>query len=245
MRIWTVLCLLALAAPGHADTLFGIYAGYGTWHHDSTGDITAGTDAIDVEEDISLGDDQDDLYYLAVEHGVPFLPNVRAQHMSYSSNGVAEAGRTIEFNGLTFQPPTAIETDISVQQTDLILYYEVLDNVVSWDVGLGARQIDGSVKMGSSLARTTIDFDGTIPIAYTRFRMELLAGWWASADAMGVSYQDNELLDGSVMLGWESPYGLGLEAGFKWVRLRLDDLDDVTAAQLDFQGPYAALNYHF
>ncbi len=245
MHRWIIVLAFCLATPAQADTLFGIYAGYGSWHHDSTGDINASGLDLDMEEDLALGDDQDDLYYLALEHGIPFLPNVRAQHSSFGSDGAAEASRTLEFNGLTIQPPTGFETDIFVEQTDLILYYELLDNVVSWDVGLGARKLEGSIDMRTSLARTSVEFEGTIPMVYTAFRLEMLAGWWAAAEAQGVSYDGNELLDGSVKLGWESPIGLGLEAGFKWVRIKLDDVDDITNASIDYQGPFAALNYHF
>ena len=245
MRKWTVLLVGLLALPAHADTIFGVYVGYGSWKHDSTGDVNASGSTLDLEDDLALGDDQDGIYYLALEHPIPFVPNIRAQRSSFGTDGAAEAGRTLTFNGLTFQPPTGIQTDIFVEQTDLILYYELLDNVLSWDLGLGARKLDGSVEIGSSLASTEVDFDATIPIVYTAVRMELLAGWWAAAEAMGMSYSDSELIDSNVKLGWESPWGLGLEAGYKWISLELDDVDEITNASIEFQGPYAALNYHF
>ena len=247
MRKWTLLvaCLVCFAAPARADTLFGIYAGYGSWHHDSTGDISSAGDGLDLEADLALGDDEDDVYYIELEHSLPLLPNIRAQHSSYGSDGAAEAGRTLVFNDLTLNPPAGFETDIFVEQTDLILYYKLLDSVVGLDVGIGARSAEGEVTIRSSLASTEVDFDETLPLLYTRVRMDLLGGWWASADVMGMSYDGNELLDGSALLGWQSPWGLGLEAGYRWVRLRLDEVGDIDEAAIDFQGPYAALNFRF
>jgi len=49
----------------------------------------------------------------------------------------------------------------------------------------------------------------------------------------------------SAQLGWESPFGLGFEAGWRSYRIELEAFDDIDLAVIYIKGPYAALNYHF
>ena len=61
--------------------------GAGAWQHEMDGDVTAGTTAVDMQDDLDVGGDTDNLFYVAVEHGVPILPNLMVQHVSVSTNG--------------------------------------------------------------------------------------------------------------------------------------------------------------
>ena len=65
------------------------------------------------------------------------------------------------------------------------------------------------------------------------------------AEAQGVSYQDNSLMEFNAQLGYESKLGFGIEAGWRSVRIEVAEFDDVDSAKIDISGPYAALNYHF
>ena len=72
-----------------------------------------------------------------------------------------------------------------------------------------------------------------------------LTGLWLGAEAQGVSYQDNSLMEFNAQLGYESKLGFGIEAGWRSVRIEVAEFDDVDSAKIDISGPYAALNYHF
>ena len=170
-----------------ADTLFGIYAGAGTWEQQFSGDVSSGTSAVDVEDDLALDDDSNTVFYVALEHGVPLLPNIRAQHFAIDVDGSNVLSRSIEFNGETFE----LSEDIN----------------------------------------TAIDLP--------------LTGLWLGAEAQGVSYQDNSLMEFNAQLGYESKLGFGIEAGWRSVQIEVAEFDDVDSAKIDISGPYAALNYHF
>ena len=78
-KLAVCLVLGGLTLPASADSIFGVYAGFGTWQQSYGGDVTSGIAAVNVETDLGLDDVDNNVLYLAVEHGVPVLPNVRLQ----------------------------------------------------------------------------------------------------------------------------------------------------------------------
>ena len=229
-----------------ADTLFGIYAGAGTWEQQFSGDVSSGTSTVDVEDDLALDDDSNTVFYVALEHGVPLLPNIRAQHFAIDVDGSNVLSRSIEFNGETFELSEDVSTAIDLRQSDAVLYYEVLDNYLSLDVGLAVSFIEGSIDVASASQNARAEFDEVLPMAYVKTRVDLpLTGLWLGAEAQGVSYQDNSLMEFNAQLGYESKLGFGIEAGWRSVRIEVAEFDDVDSAKIDISGPYAALNYHF
>ena len=241
-----VSILLGLSSGAQADTIFGIYAGAGTWQQEYTGDVTSNAITVDVENDLALDDTDNNVMYLAVEHPLPFLPNVRAQRIAMDVDGSNVLDRTIEFNGQTFTVADQVATTVDLTQTDAVLYYEVLDNVVSLDLGLAISMVEGEIAVQGSLDSARAEFDEVIPMFYTKARVDLpFTGLWAAVEGQGVSFQGNSLMEFNAHIGYESPIGLGLEAGYRSVQMELDSFEDVQSAELDISGPYAAVNFHF
>ena len=248
LKLWASTLLLGVSAlpAAHADTLFGVYAGAGTWQQSFSGDVTSGITAVDVEDDLNLDDDGNTVLYVAVEHGVPFLPNLRAQHVSLDVDGANTLSRTIEFNGQVFTLADDVNTVVDLTQSDAVLYYELLDNVVTLDLGLAFSLLEGSIKVASATDSADADFDEVVPMLYAKARADLpFTGFWVGAEAQGISYDGNSLTEFNAQLGWESDIGVGFEAGYRAVQIELDSFDDVDNAELEIRGPYAAINYHF
>lgn len=241
--------LLAVAlspVSAHADALFGVYAGAGTWQQGFSGGVASGGEEIDVEDDLDIGNDTNNVFYVAVEHGIPVLPNVRMHHADISGDGRNLLTRTIEFSGETFTFSQEVASEVQLTQTDAVLYYELMDNVFSLDVGIAARWVDGEMEVASATEVAGAEFKGVLPLLYARTRIDLpFTGLWAGAEAMGLAYDGHQLLDANAQVGWESPIGLGAEIGWRSMTLDLDELDDIDSADIDISGPYAAVNFHF
>ncbi len=240
------IIVLLLTGPVYGDTVFGIYAGAGSWQQSFSGDVTSGITQVDVEDDLALEDENNNIFYLALEHGVPVLPNIRVQQAKVAVSGNSTLTRNISFNGTIFNLDDAVATDVELNQTGLVLYYEVLDNVISLDIGMGARQVEGFFEIATTLEVARAEFDGVLPLLYGKVRADLpLTGLWLGAEVQGLGYDGNRLIDANVQVGWESPLGLGVEGGWRIFQLELVDFDDVSSGSLDISGPYFALNYHF
>ncbi|MEM9623134.1 MAG: TIGR04219 family outer membrane beta-barrel protein [Pseudomonadota bacterium] len=240
------LSLVCFSSTATADTVFGIYAGAGGWQQEFSGEVTSTSVDVDVETDLGIEDDTNNVFYVAVEHGLPILPNLRGQHFEVNVDGDNVLSRTIDFNGQSFTLNDSVVSELELSQSDAVMYYEVLDNVVSVDVGLVVSFLEGSISVASSTETAAADFDEVVPMLYSKVRADLpLTGFWVGAEGQGVSYDGNSLIEFNTQVGWESPLGLGLEAGWRAVHLEMDSFDEVESAELDITGPYASVNYHF
>lgn len=75
-RFITAILLFAALHTAKADFI-GVYAGAGSWYHSATGKVDhLGTPA-DLEQDLGFDKNWSGFFYLAVEHPVPLIPNVR------------------------------------------------------------------------------------------------------------------------------------------------------------------------
>ena len=237
---------LSLVPTANADTLFGVYGGSGVWQQSYTGGVRSGITDVDIEDDLGVEDESNDLYYAAIEHPLPVLPNLRLQHVVVEVSANTSLERTIDFNGVIFPVGTDVGTEVDLTQSDAVLYYELLDNVVSLDVGMAGRYVDARVALTSSSQNSKAEFSGVIPLLYGKTRVDLpFGGIWFGAAAQGLGYDGNHLLDANAQFGWESHYGLGFEIGWRHFDLEISDVDDIDTAEIEIKGPYAAFNFHF
>lgn len=242
---WLLTGALA-AGPATADTLFGVYAGAGTWQQSFSGDVAAGGEAVDLQDDLDFDRDNGNVFYGALEHGIPVLPNIRVNYAEIEGSGANLLSRSIVFDGQVFTVSEDVASEVALTQADAVLYYQVLDGVVSLDLGMAARWVEGDIQITTDSEFARAEFKGVLPMLYARTRVDLpLTGLWLGAEATGLTYDDHQLIDASAQVGWESPYGIGAELGWRTMALELGEVDEVDSAEIDISGPYAALNYHF
>ncbi|MCP5181215.1 MAG: TIGR04219 family outer membrane beta-barrel protein [Pseudomonadales bacterium] len=248
-RLLSGVCLFAsvvfAAAPARAETLFGVYAGVAQWHQNSAGSIASGGATVDTKQDLALGDTDNRIWFLALEHPIPFVPNLKVQRMDASLDGRVELLRTLELNGVTFDPPGEILSNVSLRYDDAILYYNVLDTGVHLDLGLVARKLEGSAYIYSGNEFSKISFDAVLPMLYASSRVEVLNGYWFGLEGMGVMWQGDTFMDVTAEMGWRSKLGLGLEVGYRYTRFRVSSLGDIDKARLTVEGPFASLSYRY
>jgi outer membrane protein len=243
MKKLTLATTLALLSPlAAADSILGVYAGAGQWQADYSGD--AGDPSIDVNE-LGLSEEDNNFYYIALEHPVPIIPNIKLQKMDISSEQTAVIDQTFTIDGTTFTAGTEVATDFDLSHMDIVLYYELLDNWVNLDVGLNIRKFDGHVVAVSEFETESVDLDEAIPLIYAKAQFDLpLTGFSVGLEGNVISYDDNRLTDYSAKLHYmfDSVLDLGLEIGYREMSLEVDD--DVEA-DMQLKGPYAALLFHF
>ena len=208
-----VLAFTAYSAS--AATILGFDAGVYSWKSETSG--SAGT------LDASGLDGTNTVTYFAFEHPIPIVPNVKIQ---MSDMTVAGAGTDL----------------IDLSHTDSTVYYEILDNFISIDVGLTARAFDGSYNIAStSTAMTDTSYllytaaEVIIPISGLSVGMEL------SKD-MGAD--KNEINDLKIRVRYQVLGGLGLELGQRTVTMNLKE-NAPTTQDLEFDGTYFAVTYTF
>lgn len=240
---------MGLSTVANADTL-GFRIGANVWQPEFTGDVQSGTDALDLEDDLGYDDDEsNNSFYVALEHPIPLIPNVMLARTELEIKGSSTS--TFDFDGISFSGTIDSTTDLS--HTDATLYYEILDNWISLDIGLTVRSFDEGFTItgtttapGSPTETAELEVDEVIPMLYIATKFELpLSGLYIIADANWISYDDDTLLDYKAGLGYETSIGLGIEAGIRSFEIEYEEEDDNEFADLTIDGIYAGVFYHF
>jgi outer membrane protein len=237
------LSILMATSAASADTVFGIYAGAGQWQADYEG--TIGNPAIELQS-LGLKDSDNNYYFVALEHGVPVIPNIRLQRTDISSRQSAIISQTFTLDEVTFTVNSEVTSDVDLTHTDGVLYYEVLDNWVNLDLGLTLRKFDGYATAMSPTARETVTLDKLIPMIYGHARFNLPFTGFAVGGALNaISYNDNKITDYNAYVSYtfDSAMDIGAEVGYRSLDLRSDDKNARVDATL--AGPYASILLHF
>lgn len=225
----TLVLAVALAvapASALADTVFGVYAGGQLWNASNEGQYAVGSNVISP----NFEDENHNSYYIALEHPVPLIPNIKIRE------------NTLEVNGGYGQ------NDFS--HRDYILYYEIFDNdLVSFDIGINAMDFDGTLRtnLGNNIGRQ--DFSATVPTAYVAARVGIPAtDLTVFADVSALSIKDSKVQDAQIGLEYRLVENLAvdinLNAGYRHSVIELDDVDDIYS-DVTFKGPFVGLEIHF
>ena len=241
LLLGAIVALLPLT--GMSATVLGFQAGGGSWTHTPSGDITAseggvGTSA-DLQDDLKLTKKSEGYSYFILEHPIPVIPNLKYVSTKLTSGGSGTVSSSFQFNGTTYATSAAVTTVLELNQTDAILYYEILDNVVSIDIGLNAKTITGKASVNTD----STTFKATIPMLYASAEVALPAGFAVGADISTISASGNTVSDTTIKLSYTTDFYLGVEAGLRTQSYTLD-VDSVKAS-MKFSGVFAGVYFKF
>lgn len=239
------LCTLAIAVSchTHADTIFGIYAGAGAWQSEYTGNIGKPSTST---RDLGMDDNNNNFYYIAIEHPIPFLPNVKVQQNNITSKQSSVIENNLSIGNVIYPSGSTVATDFDLSYTDAALYYELLDNWLTLDLGVTLRKYSGYLQAESAGLSDKTNIDISLPLAYGRMQFDLpLTGFFAGFEGNYISYDGNDIADYSASIGYsfDSALDLGIEVGYRASTTNIDE--DGVHTNLDIKGPYAAAIFHF
>ncbi len=238
LLLGAVVALLPLT--GFSATILGFQAGGGSWTHDPSGSISTSSDGVgvsaDLKSDLKLSSKSEGYTYFLIEHPVPVIPNFKYVNTNLTSSGNSGSAN-FDFNGINYS--TAVNTAIDLSQTDMIFYYEILDNVVSLDLGLNAKKIEGQAVVDAD----TTTFSATIPMLYAAVEIALPAGFSLAGEISTISAAGNEITDVSAKVTYTTDFNLGVEVGTRSQTYTLDV--DTVKASMSFSGVFAGVYFKF
>lgn len=219
---------MGLSGLAQADVI-GVKGDLSYWAYDGQANMAAQTAASDQDLE-RKGAAQ---LSLAIEHPVPLIPNAKIRYVNL---------KTQTENEVAGQPVY----DIDMDHADFILYYEILDNIVNADVGLGATTLNGHV---TTLALSKTDIDKTVPVIYATAGAKLpFTGLSAKGEVLYSNFNDAKITDAQAELQYNFIDNLlvdvGLKAGYRILDIKLDDYEK-NDLKFNFKGPYIGLDIHF
>ncbi len=234
------LCLTGLAASVTQADILGATAGVQHWNQSWEGAVQSGSDQVDVQDDLGYDEDTGSSFYVALEHPLPLLPNIRLQRTSLEMSETSTLSRSFTYDGQVYVANDTVDSTVDLSHTDATFYYEILDNWVNLDVGFSIRLFDGEANIDSTTASGSVDLDAPVPMLYANARFDLpFTGMYAQAVGNMLSVGDNSITDMSVGIGYEIAV-VSIEAGYRSFDLTLED--DEEEADITVDGLYVGIN---
>ena len=239
-----ILSSALLISVVNADFI-GAEIGISSWSNSIDGNFKYNGTSINSKSDLGLDRDNNMFIWASFEHPVPLIPNIKIQHTKSSYNSTKILSNDITFGSKKFDANSKLKSEISLTQTDLIAYYEILDNYVSIDLGLNLKILNANFRLQNDNYNEVKDFTAPIPMVYSKAKIELpLTGLSAEAELSYISISDSTFYDAQASIGYETAIGLGAKVGYRKENLDISDIKD-TNANLTFDGAFASLYYHF
>ncbi len=242
-----------LSTNVQADAL-GIYLGGQVWDNQASGTFGDGSSLVD----FNLVDEKQNSFFIAFEHPLPLIPNARIASTSLETNGMTTLGEDFKFDDETFVSGADVNADFDVSYVDYTLYYELFDNdLLSFDFGITARDFDGDVTVSTQITTNTgtvtqsdtIAVTDIVPMLYVATNVGLpLTGLNLYAQGNFLSIDDHTLYDYEVGVSYElidnMVVDMNLNAGYRSVKLELEDLNDLYT-NIEFDGVFVGTTIHF
>ena len=239
LSLFTLLTLSQL----HADMIGGEVS-LGFFNHDPSGNASYRSSDASLEDTFGFTEEQDIFLKAYLEHPFPLLPNVKLGYTTLSHDG------SNSVDGFSWGDITdyvgEIDSSLSLDMTDVTLYYEVLDNWIEVDAGLTLRYLSGDMGVSTNIGSDSADFSIWAPLLYGKARFNVpVTDLSFQLEANAISYWDMTAYDYELSARYTLVMGIGLEAGYKSFHIDSDDLVDGFHADMDFSGPYAAAIWDF
>lgn len=233
-----------LGAPFAASAdVAGFGVGGYLWSATPTGWFEDEGTRYDLEDEFQLDSNNAFSVWAALEHPVPIIPNLKLAYTPLSFEGSGTVNFT--FEGFNFNED--VDTTVELNQLDAILYYELLDDGLNLDIGVNFKVLDALFEVAGQTSGQTeqLEFSAPIPMLYVNASVDLpLTGLSIGVEGSAVGYSGNQLLDAKAGIGYTFAAIATIEAGYRVLQLKLEDIDDVNA-DIRIAGPYVGAYVDF
>ncbi|NNJ72389.1 MAG: TIGR04219 family outer membrane beta-barrel protein, partial [Enterobacterales bacterium] len=225
-----VLLLVLISSQLKADTL-GIYLSASNWKPDISGNIESFGPAISLNETLGFTDDSGSQLSIRFEHPIPGLPNIGIQNNIFDSMASATLNQSITYDGVVYAVNTDVSSTLDFSHQDIILYYEILDNWISLDLGINIMNFDGEFNLvsgsGASIQRSDTTLDELVPALYGMVQFDFPAtGIYVGSTLSYIGVDEDNFTKTKLLVGWESEAGLGVEVGYQSFAAEWEDFSD-------------------
>lgn len=243
MKIKQLACAVALITPFAANADFlSVSAGGGAWNESPSGSFQKTDDpaAVDVEDNLFWDSESQGYVFVTLEHFIPLIPNFKLIHTKLDHSG---SGNTnFEFDGETFSGD--VDNDLSIETTDLIAYYEILDNVVSLDLGLNIRTLKVDYKITSTGSAVNDSISETVPMLYALVGASPWPNLIISGELSYLAFDGSSISDFTAKIAYTTDFFVGIEAGYRKQAFEFDDISD-TDSDMNFDGVFVGAYLKF
>ena len=244
------LMLAVGTSSASADTILGAYIGIEGWDVSPTGKFGSRKDN---QQTFDFGDETPASFYVAIEHLLPMIPNVRVTYQDLDYTGKTTLTNTFIFGGTTYAVNSNLLSETNIGGFDTDLYYELFDNdLISLDLGMSVKYVDGDItvkNVDSPAQQSKETFDGFLPMLYARAEFGIPGtGLSIFGEGNYITISDNTASDYTLALAYEFVDTPAVDItgylGYRRFNLDLEDIDKVVV-NINMDGLYGGVVFHF
>ncbi len=238
-RIVSAISTCMLLAIGTAEAEFvGLNIGANPGAAAHSGAFSNDSSSIDLVDDLDADSSAQSSMVLILEHPIAVLPNIRYQGYNLDSSDNIGINPDTGLYGGALNATNSGNSAFDLDHEDIVLYYQLLNNWVDLDMGVDLKRFDGQIsQIGHS---GSVSVDETIPLLYLSARIDLpvnglYLGANINANVVDLGISESTAQDSTLLLGYESGTGLGIEGGIKYFSLELNHADSLDT-DLEYDG---------
>ncbi len=218
----------------------------GFYTHSPSGTAQNGDDSVDIENDLNWESENDIFLKVYFEHPLPIIPNIKLGYTGFTQEGSGTTTDSFTWGNIDlFRANEEVYSKLELDIYDITLYYELLDNWLNFDAGLNIKYLNGSIDVDSTTQHEHNTIDLPIPMLYAKAKIDIpTTNLSFQAEGDFISYDDNTIYDLEIGARYNIALGLGIEAGYKTFKIKIDDVDDISM-DADFNGIYGKLVWDF
>lgn len=252
MKKWlSIVALSAMAATTASADFMRVEMGAGAFLAEPSGSIQFSNETpVDATDSLGYGSDSMPYVWLNIKHPVPILPNLRLEYVNVNSNG--SGSFTWDGNNL----PSGTQSELTLQQYDATLYYNILDNTfwTTLDLGLDIKMVQSQYTISPN---TSVGYNGydeskniVVPMAYLRGRVQIPAtNFGFEADVKYIGDGTSEISDirlkADYTLDFVPVVQPALEVGYRIQKFKVQDDGNEVKSDLNYAGAYVGLMLRF
>lgn len=246
-------CTLGLCSMGsaHAALGFNVSLGAGIWSQQPSGYVhytTGGQSSsnVNLKSDLGLSSKSQGYAWVDIQHPIPVLPDVEVRYSRIDTSGSQVLSRTITYGGQTYTANQQVSSQLKLTQTDFIFYYQPINNIVQLRLGLDVKAMSLSADLKSGNQSSSASGSAAVPMLYAGLHADLpLTGLSAAVDGSYIGNGTNYFADYQAKIAYETPIGLGLQAGYRQMELKVASSNIDPNGDIKFKGAFAGIFYHF
>lgn len=252
-KVLSGLLLAGLLGASVQADIVRVEAGAGVWQNELSGSLISGTPAV-TEDFSALNYDKETKGYawVYIKHPVPVLPNLRLEYAAVDFSGTST--QSFDYRGTTYSANA--KSDLTLDQFDIIMYYNLLDNTawMTLDLGLDIKVVEAEFNAAQSSGANAVQEKETLPLpmGYARARVEIPGtGIGVEGNVKYTAYKESKAMDYAIKADYTLvdilPVDVGLEVGYRFQQFDIDgsDFDIDTSLDVEIDGIFAGATVRF
>jgi len=241
---------IALCSTNVIADAIGVTVGTQAWQSHFSGSFGK----LANQQNFNLDNKTQGSYFVAFEHPLPFLPNLRVSKTTLDTQGSALLATNFEFDNTTFSGNTNVSSIYKQNFVDYTFYYEVFDNdLLSFDFGLTARHLKSNITVSGMVNNVLVSAQQTdsryIPMLYVATEIGIPGtNLFVFGNGNLLSIDRNSLYDYQAGMRYQIVDNLAVNVsatvGYRALNLKLVNVNSLYT-DLSFHGVFAGLQVHF